>query len=81
MFLGTNEIYYKEIDKLMAGKTNPDVIHDLLSVKFGIRNGFECSSLGDFVDGIKKQKQIAKKLKYQYITSDKIYKEVIKLLK
>ena len=71
---------FNEIKKLLNSKINPEKIHIIFSKKFGIRNGFECAGVNDFVELLKKNKKEEKNKKYFYGTSDKIYKEVSKLL-
>lgn len=69
-----------EIKKLLNSKINPEKIHIIFSKKFGIRNGFECAGVNDFVELLKKNKKEAINKKYFYGTSDNIYKEISKIL-
>ena len=71
---------FNEIKKLLNSKINPEKIHIIFSSKFGIRNGFECAGVNDFVELLKKNKKEARNNKYFYGTSDKIYKEISKIL-
>lgn len=71
---------FNKIKKLLNSKINPEKIHIIFSKKFGIRNGFECAGVNDFVNLLKKNKKEAKTKKYYYGTSDKIYKEISKIL-
>ena len=71
---------FNEIKKLLNSKINPEKIHIIFSKKFGIRNGFECAGPNDFVELLKKNKKEARNKKYFYGTSDKIYKEISKIL-
>jgi len=71
---------FNEIKKLLNSKINPTKIQIIFSKKFGIRNGFECAGVNDFVNLLNKNKKEAINKKYYYGTSDKIYEEISKIL-
>jgi hypothetical protein len=71
---------YNDIKKLLNSRIDPTKIHIIFNRKFGIRNGFECVGVYDFRDLLKNVKKDAKNKKYYYGTSDKIYKQICKLL-
>ena len=48
---------FNEIKKLLNSKINPEKIHIIFSKKFGIRHGFECAGVNDFVILLKKNKK------------------------
>ena len=52
----------------------------IFSKKFGIRDGFNCASINDMKESIKRNKKRAKDNKYSYLTSEEIYDNIIKLL-
>jgi len=73
---------YSEIMKLL----NNDKIHIekkyfILSKKFGIRDGFTCRNLEDFITSIKNHEKKAKELNHFYDTSKNILKEIKKHFK
>ncbi len=71
---------YNDIMKLLESKTHKIKIHRILSKKYGIRNGFDCESVNDMKESIKKNKKEAKDMGYKYESSDKIFEDIKKLL-
>ncbi len=70
-----------EIKKLLNSKINPMKIHKIFSKKFGIRDGFDCGGVDEMEKFIKNMKRRAREQKYQYDTSNNIYKKIGLLLK
>ena len=54
--------------------------HEIISFKFGIRNGFNCFNKEDMCDRINETYELVENEKFKYDTIDNIYKEIIKLL-
>jgi adenylate kinase family enzyme len=71
---------YKNIVKLFQSKTHFLKIHKILSVQYGIRNGFDCVSVTNMESRINKFKKDKRFKKYIYLNSDDIYKSIIKLI-
>lgn len=68
------------INTLLHSNTSPLKISIVLSAKYGIRNGFNCTNVDKLKDVDKRGMKLAKELKYQYKTSDQIYDDISKLL-
>jgi adenylate kinase family enzyme len=71
---------YKNIVKLFQSKTHFSKIHKILSVQYGIRNGFDCAGVTDMERHINRFKKDKRFKKYKYLNSDDIYKSIIKLI-
>ena len=71
---------YKNIVKLFQSKTHFSKIHKILSVQYGIRNGFDCVGVTDMERHINRFKKDKRFKKYKYLNSDDIYKSIIKLI-
>ncbi len=69
------------IKKLLNSKIDPMKIRKIFSKKFGIRNGFDSAGIDDMEKAIKSMKRRAREQKYQYDTSNNIYKKIVSLLK
>jgi uridine kinase len=80
-----NEIYnnYSSLTKLIknADENGIDNFYIMLSKKYKIRNGFMCNNLNDFTLKIKANIKKNKKLNYTCMTRDKIYSEIVTLIK
>ncbi len=55
-------------------------IYKKLSKKYGIRSGFDCTGVDDMKASIQRNKKRAKEKGYKYESSDRIYKDIQKLL-
>ncbi len=71
---------YNGIMKLIQSKTHHIKIHKILSKKYGIRSGFDCAGVDDMKASIQRNKKRAKEKGYKYESSDRIYKDIQKLL-
>lgn len=71
---------YNAIMKLIQSKTHHIKIQQILSKKYGIRNGFDCAGVDDMKASIQRNKKRAKEKGYKYESSDRIYKDIQKLL-
>jgi len=72
---------YNEIKKILESTIEDKKIHFIFSKKFGIRDGFDCAGFDDMANFIANMKKRAIENNYSYMTSDKIFDNITKLLK